>query len=230
MPTVQQLLSLTDLYRNSYSADTKVYWMDSVQRQIFQDVPHEALPYTFTTVANYSFYQLPNDCDLLGIKRVTIETEAGTDRYKVLPYIPLKSNERFSDTAEFFTVEANQNLFLNPMPTPITEGKKVYIYYNKRPEGLTALNLAAIPDLEEDFHELLVLGTKAKIAEARGEFDDKAEFDAAFARLYQQYLKRYKFNYPEYPKTRDVMTPMRRGAWAGSSRRSGGANWDLIPY
>jgi len=230
MPTVQQLLNYVDTYRNSYTTDMKVGWMDAVQRQIFQDVPHEALPYEFTTVAGFAFYPLPTDCDPLGVKQVVIETKPGSENYKTLRYVAVESNERFSLSDEFYSIQANTNLFLNPMPTEQTEGRKVILYYNKRPAALSAANLSAVPDLEEDFHELLVLGTKAKIAEARGEFDDKLEFDAAFQRLYQQYVKRYKFNFAEYPTAKDVMPSIRRGGRVVGYRRSGGKYWDLIPY
>lgn len=228
MPTVQAILNNADKYRNSYSAADKVDWMDAVQREIFQDVPHEAVPYTFDTVDGFAFYPLPADCDPLGVKQVVIETKAGSEKYTTLRYVSVESEERFSSSDEFYSVQANQNLFLNPLPTSDTEGRKVYLYYNKRPETLSSTNLSAIPDLEEDFHELLVLGTKAKIAEARGEFDDKAEFDLSFSRLYQQYVKRYKFNFPEYSSVKDVMTPMRRGGRVVGGRRRG--VWGLIPY
>lgn len=229
MPTVQQILDKVNLYRNSYTNEQKVGWMDTVQRQIFQDVPHEAPPYTFTTIADYAFYALPEDADPLGIKQVVIETAVGSGKFKALRYVSVESSDRFNEQSEFYSINGNQNLFLNPLPTSETEGKTVYIYYNKRPEALTIASLSTAPELEEDFHELLELGVKARIARERGEVTDKNNFEADYNALYLQYVKRYKNNFPEYPKTKDVMPSMRRGGRA-VGRRNGGGRWDLIPY
>ena len=229
MPTIQEILDKVNLYRNSYDTSVKVDWMDTVQRQIFQDVPHEALPYSFTTVSGFAYYGLPEDCDPLGVKQVTIETSVGSGRYRNLRFVSIESNERFHESDEFYSVMSNQNLFINPLPTDANEGKTVYIYYNKRPATLSVVDLSAVPELEEDFHELLELGVKARIARERGEVTDKNNFEADYNVLYMQYVKRYKNNFPEYSKTKDVMPNMRRGGRA-IGRRNGSGRWDLIPY
>ncbi|KRF35862.1 hypothetical protein [Paenibacillus sp. Soil787] len=59
MPTVQQILNKADKYRNSYSTDDKVDWMDAGQKVIYQEVPHESVPFSFTTVSGFSAYPLP---------------------------------------------------------------------------------------------------------------------------------------------------------------------------
>jgi len=227
MPTVQSILEKVDLYRNPYSSAIKVDWMDTVQRQIFQDVPHEAEPYTFTTISGNAFYALPSDCDPMGPKTLTIETAAGTGRYKSLRFISNNSTERVGDNDEFYSIQGNENIFLNPEPNDQTEGRRVYLVYNKRPAKLSSASLSAIPDLEEDFHELLELGVKVRIARERGEEEDQLRFQRDFDRLYQQYIKRYKFNFPKYPRPLDVMPPMRRGGRASRFGQSFVA--DLIP-
>lgn len=220
MPTVQQILDKVDLYRNPYSASDKVDWMDTVQKQIFQDVPHEALPYSFTTLSGYSFYALPSDCDPMGPKTLTIETGVGSGRYKTLRFISNNSTERLGDKDEFYSIQGNENIFLNPEPDDTTAGRKVYLVYNKRPATLSSANTSAIPDLEEDFHELLELGVKIRIARERGEEEDQFRFQRDFDRLYQMYVRRYKFNFPKYHRTFDVMPTMRRGGRAGRHFRS----------
>jgi len=211
MPTVQQLLNTIDTtYRNTYSVAQKVEWMDVTQKQIFQLVKHEAVPYVFTTVADFAFYPLPDDCDPMGIKRVTIETKPGSEKYRDLRFVSIESNERLNEHDEFYSVEANQNIYINPIPTTETEGRKVYVYYNKRPAALSSANLGAIPDLEEDFHELLVLGCLHRIARARGEYDDANMFLADFNRLLDRYRDIYDTPYPEYITPQDKL-PRRRG-------------------
>lgn len=229
MRTVAQILAKVNKYRNPYSADDKVEWMDTVQRQIFQDVPHEAPPYTFPTVSGFAFYPLPGDCDPLGVKQVTIETKAGSNDFRPLRYISVESNERFADQDEFYSIQGQTNLYLNPQPTDDTEGRTVYLYYNRRPAELSASNLGATPDIDPDFDELLELGVKIRIARERGEVADKNNFQSDFDRIYFQYKKRYTNNFPEYPRAKDVM-PMRRGNRGLGYGGRRGARWDLIPY
>ncbi|MEC0265132.1 hypothetical protein [Paenibacillus anseongense] len=200
---VQQILNKANTYRNSYADSDKVDWIDAILKQIYQEVPHEAVPYSFQTVSGFAYYPLPEDCDLLGIKEVTIETQAGSGKFVKIEYASLDSSKNYSESEEFFTT-LERNLVINPSPDNNTEGKLIYLYYNKRPATLSSSDTSATPDLEEDFHELLVLGLKSQIAQARLEFEDASEFDRRFSGLLAQYKRRYRKNYPEYPKTKDM--------------------------
>lgn len=211
MPTLTQLIATVDTtYRNTYSTAQKVEWMDTIQKQIFQTVRHEALPWYFTTVSGSAYYPLPDDCDPMGIKRVTIETKANSEKYDDLRFISSESNEAIGLTEQFYSIEAGENIYINPIPTDDDQDRKVYIYYNKRPADLSASQMDTVPDLEEDFQELLVLGCLERIARARGEYDDKNVFANDFAVLLRDYKSLYRTPYPEYTKPKDVM-PRRRG-------------------
>jgi len=225
MPTVQQLINTVDTtYRNTYSVAQKVEWMDTVQKQIFQLVRHEAPPYVFQTVEGFAFYALPFDCDPMGIKQVTIETSPGSGVYRDLRFVPVESNERLDAAAEFYSIAANQDLYINPIPNAETSGRNVYLIYNKRPASLSVANLDAIPDLEEDFHELLVIGTLERIARARGEIDDKNMFAGDFNMLLREYKNMYKQVKPEYTQMIDNL-PRRRGQVHVKRRHSVPYSW-----
>ncbi|MEI2285025.1 hypothetical protein [Paenibacillus polysaccharolyticus] len=228
MPTVQSLLNSVDTtYRNSYSIAQKVEWMDTTQKQIFQTVRHEALPYSISLSANFAYYPLPPDCDPMGIKQVVIETKAGRDRYDDLRFVSIESNEDVGDSARFYSIASNQNIFINPLPKLEDEGRMVFVYYNRRPAELTASQLDRIPDIEEDFQELLVLGCLERIARARGEYDDKNTFAADYLALLRDYKSLYRTPYPEYTKPQDKM-PRRRGHVAtkyGYGRRNAVYPW-----
>lgn len=226
MSTVQEIITAINLqYRNSYTTPQKVEWMDKVQKQIFQKVKHEAEPYTFETVEDNAFYPIPSDCDPKGIKEVTIETGVGTDKYRTLHFVNVSSNQRVGEQQEFYSIQGNENFYINPLPTADTEGKNVYVIYNKRPATLSSdtAGLAAVPDLNVDFHELLELGVLERIARARGEVVDKNNFAADFNGLLREYMDQFKEVLPEYIKTNNVL-PQRRGR---RSRRS--SMIDLIP-
>lgn len=211
MPTLTELLNTIDTtYRNSYSTAQKVEWINTILRQIFQMVRHEAEPHTFMTVSNYSLYDLPADCDPFGIKQVVIETSYGSNKFDELTFVSIESGRRFNSTDRVYSVVENSKLFLNPLPTDADEGKVVYVYYNKKPNELTSSDLTVTPDLEESFHELLVLGCLERIARARGEYDDKNVFANDFQSLLRDYKKQYKQPYPEYSPPKDML-PRRRG-------------------
>lgn len=212
MSTVQEILTAVKRYRNPYTDAEIVKWMDTVQRQIYQDVPHEAEPYNFTTVLDYAHYALPSDCDPMGVKQVSIETAVGSGKYDTLDFISVESNQQLSLDTPFYSVQGNENLFLNPLPTATTAGKKVYVIYNKRPAALssTAAGLLLTPDLNEDFHELIELGAKMRVARERGEVTDKNNFEGDYKELFIKYKTRYAKVYPEYPRVKDVMPSRNR--------------------
>lgn len=216
MSTVQALLDDINLrYRNTFTTDQLVKWMDMVQRQIFQDVKHEAPPYNFTTLSGVQSYGLPNDCDPMGVKVISIETKTGSGKYNPLDFIRFGSNELVSDRQEFYTIVTG-GLFLSPAPTDQTAGRNVFVYYNKRPAAISSSDLMMIPDLNEDYHELLVWGTLERIAAARKDSDSKTNYANEFTALYQKYRDQYDNEQPEYNVTKDKLP--RRGL-VGTGRR-----------
>ncbi|MCM3746521.1 hypothetical protein M3223_04050 [Paenibacillus pasadenensis] len=234
MPTIQQLLDSVDLtYRNSFTSAQKVEWMDFTQRQIFQKVPKERTPYSFSTVDGTALYPLPADCDRFGIKEVTIETGLASDRYETLPFLSTESNIPVGQGSRFYSLLENM-VFLNPVPETQTAGRRVFILYNGRPTALTGASPGAVPELEEDFHELLVLGCLERIARARGEIEDKNNFASDYNMLLQEYVRTYKLRQPEYYSPKDVM-PQNRSRWGRGYRgdrilgSSGSRVSDLIP-
>lgn len=211
MPMLQNLISTVRvMYRNSYTDTQLVEWMDEVQKQIFQTVRHEAVPWYFTTVDGFSFYPLPSDCDPMGVKQVDIETKTGSNKFRQLRFINIESTEQVSPFNEFYSIQANQNIYLNPVPTDKSEGRQVIVYYNKKPATLSISDLTVVPDLEENFQELLILGCVERVARARGEYEDKNMFAADFEKLFRRYKALYDQPFPEYKTPSDVM-PRHRG-------------------
>lgn len=224
MQNLQSILETIDTtYRNSYSQDRKVQWINETQRQIFQLVKHEAPPHTFMTVSNYSLYDLPADCDPKNIKQVVIQRwmnpqfDYDNPSFDELQFVSIESNRYIDRTGRFYSVVENSKLFLNPLPNDENEGMIVYVYYNKKPAELSASDLSTIPDLEESFQELLILGCLERIARARGEYDDKNVFANDFQALLEDYKKQYATPYPEYSTPKDML-PRRNGHVAVNRR------------
>ncbi len=206
MPTVQQLLLDVNLrYRNTFTDAQKVTWMNYIQRQIFQTVRHEAAPFDFTLVSGQAYYPLPSDCDVKGIELVTLQVDSDTGTSADYEQLDYRRKEELSNKEDKFYSIANGNIYINPLPNTTTAGRKVYIYYTKRPAALSDANLSAVPDLEEDFHELLAYGVLEKIAEARKDVAMKNNFATSFAELFANYDEQYSMTDPEFVQPIDVL-------------------------
>lgn len=209
MPNLQQLIHTIDrTYRNVYTTADKVEMLDTVQRQIFQVVPKESIPFEFMTQSAVSYYGLPSDCDRQAIKSLTIEDKPGSKNYIELPYISSSSNQEVS-VPEFYTL-LDGMFMIYPTPTVETENRRILMLYTQRAPQLEVDNLDQVPMLEEDFHELLVLGVCSRMATARGEMEDMNMFDLRYSRLFTDYKKLYGFTQPEYKAINDVMPKSRR--------------------
>lgn len=218
MPTAQQLLDdINDRYRNTFTDAQKIRWMNEVQRQIFQYVPHESPPYTFTTVADTSYYALPSDCEPQLIKYITIERKAGTDDFEKLEY--RQPEESVGENEEFYTI-VNNLIYINPKPTSTTEGKDVFLFYNKKPAELNTTALNTKPDLEENFHELLVYGVLERVCASRKDSIMKSNYASDFEVLFNRYQEIYKNTKAEFVRTIDRLPKRartsRRGHIVGS--------------
>jgi hypothetical protein len=218
MSTVQQLLDDINLrYRNTFTTDQKVFWMNQVQRHIYQVVRHESEPFLFTTVADIAFYPLPDDCDIKGIEQITIQIDNDTDikkqDYEQLEY--RRKDEPASVGDRFYSL-VGRDIFLYPIPTTDTAGRNVYIYYAKTPKELLSTNLTAEPDLDKNFQELLVLGTLERICAARKDVQMKNNYASDFMVLLDDYEFMYKMTDPEFLQPIDVLP--RRGRYGTVAR------------
>lgn len=202
MSTVQQLLDDINLrYKNTFSTAQKVVWMNEVQKELFQKARVEAVPFYFTTVSGQSWYALPNDCDPDDIQRLTIETGVGTGYYNPLPF--KRMDEEISESEEFYTIQTT-NTFLNPVPTTTTAGRRVHIYYFKKPIELSETALSASPELQEAYQPLLKLGVLIIMAQANEDAVMANNFTTEYNTMERQ-LKLERYNQaPVYPVVKDV--------------------------
>lgn len=203
MPTLQELLNDVDSrYRNTYTTAQKVAWMNMVQRQIYQIIRHESLPYRFQTVVDLAFYPLPGDMDVRNIEQVALQiNDSVTDpQYEQLDY--KRKDEEASEGERFYSI-VERDFFL--YPTPTTAGRNVIIYYIEKPTALTETNLDATPDLDEAFQELLVLGTLERICAARKDSEMKSNYANDFNMMLDEYEFMLKVTDPEFVQPIDVM-------------------------
>lgn len=158
--------------------DQLVLRINQVQRKLYRELILPDKVVRFSSTPSVAYYDLPSDCSEDRIKNILVD---GKD-------YSLVSNEENKPPLQFATVFLNK-LYLYPNPTNVVD---VYIYYRPRYADLNSANLSAVPDLPEDYHELLVFGCCQWVAATQRDVDMvnnmQGEFDSLLAEA-KKYFK-----------------------------------------
>lgn len=142
--------------------------INQVQRKIYRQLPLPDKVAAFESTPGSPFYDLPTDCSEEGIKNALVDN---------IDYLKL-SNQDQEVTYNFCTVFINK-LYLYPNPSNTVN---IFLYYKPRYHDLQYGNNSDVPDLPEDYHELLVFGTSQWVASTQRDVDMvnnmQAEFDS----------------------------------------------------
>lgn len=192
MATVAQLITdIDERMPNRFSDATKIRWMNNFQKQIFRRLNLPGI-FSFNTRKDVGAYQLPESCSIDLIQNVIYD---GTS-------LEYKSLEQEVTGSFYYSVAGQIGIYPRPSEDNIT----VTVFYNRRPEELTEADKdTQVPEITEDYHELLVLHVLITIAKARE--------DAQLANAYTYDLNEMILNLrmdlierePEYTHTRDVI-------------------------
>ena len=146
--TVQDLLDeLLLKYPHSYTNVQVVNRMDRLQKRIFRGL--NTLVYsTVSTVSGTSSYATTYKSQQ--IRKVTVD---GID----YPYVTPEE-----DKPSYYWYWLNGSIVLYPTPTA---AGTMELWTNKIPTTLSSGSLSATPDLDSDFHMMLVYGVAKEIAE-----------------------------------------------------------------
>lgn len=192
MPTVTELISdIDERVPNLTSLSRKIDWMNKVQNQLHRLVPNQST-LEIVSVANVSHYNLSEGCNLKNILSVVV----GNKHYPYKRY--------YSSGMGAYCYAAPDNK-LGIFPTPEQTDIPITIIYNKPPTPLSDQDLSYIPDLLEDYHELLVYGVIIRIAKVNEDVDLANAYTADFEELLMEMRLQSLDEYPAYPSTEDVM-------------------------
>lgn len=143
--------------------------INQVQRKLFRELVLPDKMVGFSSTPGIPFYDLPVDCPEDRIKNVIVDG---------MTYA-LISPEDKKPPLEFATVALNK-LYLYPNPSNVVD---VYLYY--RPRYTDVISMDQVPDLPEDYHELLVFGCCQWVAATQRDVDMvnnmQSEYDALLA-------------------------------------------------
>lgn len=208
MPTVSQLL--TDIDRrmpNTFSQSDKIDWLNEVQTEAFREMAIRDILET-DTIANVPFYNLTDldeNIEFEMIKALTVDN---------IDYEPADITQEQRPNIFYKVLDYNnsEEPKIGIYPTPTVDGKKIRIFYERRPTPLSASNLNAIPDLKEDYQVILKYGVWIIMAEAMDDIVKANNYTLRYnAEMKKIKQERYE-KMAKYPSTKDVMTRRHRAS------------------
>jgi hypothetical protein len=214
VPTVQQLINKVDKrypIPSSWNNDDVIDVFNDEMRHIFRELQLKTV-YEFTTIADQPFYSMASDMEIEFIEYVgiTSDTTVTADSYfREYEYEP-DMNKTLCGY-KYGSTPGGENLIIYPIPDTTGENAKV-IYY-KRPTLLSSLT--ETPELEEDWHMILVYAAIIEIA-GSGDNPDIAivnNYTRKYNDIMEQILQSRYERLPKYPRTKDVMKRGRYGRY-----------------
>ncbi|WP_155985468.1 hypothetical protein [Paenibacillus maysiensis] len=188
---IQEILDeIAEKYPHSLSNDSVIRKINMVQNELFRTTFRETVMTGYDIIEGVFAYQLP--CARSNVIDVLVN-----DQEYLYQDIKKESN------APFYYFTELDELGVYPTPEEDSEGGLV-IFYNREPKQLKSTELNAFPDLDKDFHSLLIYGSLVHIAES---FNDVAMVNN-FTSKYNGYLQEFnKVNdeTPDYPIIEDIM-------------------------
>lgn len=188
---VQEILDeIAEKYPHGLNNDSVIRKLNQIQNELFR---------TTFKIPTLSIYNLEKDvfAYVLPFPRSNLlEVVVNGVEYKY-------QDIRKQSANPFFYFIGSTVIGLYP-PPPEDSIDGLTLFYNKYPEQLTAASLTAVPELDEDFHMLLVYGSLAQIAET---FADIAMVNNFTAKYNEQIEEFHKVNdeAPDYKVIEDVM-------------------------
>lgn len=210
MSNVGQLLDKIKMFYPPASNFTDAQIVDiinDVQWEVFRDIQQEGI-YEFLTVANQAKYVLASDMSLEFIKFVGICPDTTVTANSVFQeYTYARPDEELLGY-KYWDGQSMIGIY----PIPETSGYNIKIIYDKRPSLLSELVLTGVPDLNSDWHKILVYGAIIELAGAgtNPDIDVVNNYTIKYNQLYSQMTISKYDNEPKYPKIKDVTRKNRR--------------------
>lgn len=156
----------------SLSNDSKVRKIDKLQKRIFRTDVKRTKVETVELLANQARYPLL--FSPAKIREVIIDGQ----RYE--------NRQLESDAIGRFFYILDEGIGIYPTPN---EDGEMLIYHYQEPMALEISNLSVIPDLDQDYHDLLVYGVCKEVAENFAKPDEAAFFDSQYKILMNEFIE-----------------------------------------
>lgn len=197
---LQRILDEIDTYcPNTFTQAEKINYVNDIQRKVFREMAIQDIV-TWNTIKGVPIYDLYNPADNQPIE------------FDMIRGVTIDNiNYQYAD----IWAEAKGYIYYNPLPgkiglfpTPGTDDLIAYVFYEKRPKILTASDLLVEPELRADWHEILIHGVVAIIANMQDDLiksnNARLEYNTMMSDIMQQ-----KYEKGGYPVTKNVQRKQR---------------------
>lgn len=154
MNLTEIIAEIDEKYPNAFTNDSKVRKINKVQRKIFRSHVKRTVAESVSILTDVALYPLTYSPDK--IREVLVNG-------KKYEYRQIESNAL---TEFFYILDEGIGIY----PTPTEDGTMI-IYHYQEPTALSSSDLSASPDLDEDYHDLLIYAVCKELAESYKEFD-----------------------------------------------------------
>jgi hypothetical protein len=203
MATIQQLLDDVKLrYRHTFTNDQVLVWMNEEQRELFETLELDSVPFSFSTVADQYLYPIPNGVEKDRIKVMTLQIDTNSDFIE----IPFKENDnnQFASESDYWYAILEDNFYLNTPSSPVG-GMTIYVYADQQPEDISSTNLGIEPSVPVRYQELLKLGVLKRIASARKDTLMRNNYDADYQEKISDMQDKMALQIPEFHSPIDTL-------------------------
>lgn len=189
--TLQEILDeISEKYPHGLTTESVVRKINQVQNELFRTTFKNPTVSVYSLLKNVFAYKIPFP------KSSLLEVVVDGEEYNY------QSIRRQSNRPYYYFVGAN-TLAIYPTPTEnITDG--MTLFHNKYPLQVVATELNIVPELDEDFHMLLVYGPLVQIAESFADVAMVNNFTSKYNGIVQEFEKTTE-TMPDYLIIEDVM-------------------------
>lgn len=205
MATSQSILNDINLrYRNTFSTEQKLVWMNEEQRELFEILELDSVPFSFETVANNYLYPIPNGVEKDRIKVMTIQiNDATSPDFTEITFME-NDNRQFAPYGGYWYTILEDNFYINVPGGPLDD-RLIYIYLDQEPEEIASSNLSVDPAVPVRYQELLKLGTLKRIAAARKDVDMYNNYVSDYEQKIADLEWNMKMQEPEFRQPIDML-------------------------
>lgn len=209
MASSQNILNDVNLrYRNTFTTDQKLVWMNEEQNELFEILEIDSPPINFPLQTNVQFYPIPLGVEVDRIKTVSIQVNdtLTTPDFRQLPF-RMNDDNSYTYVSDLYYTIVGESFFI---PNGTVDDRQIYIYMDSQPTEITTGNLSSEPSVPVRYQELLKLGLLKRIASARKDTLMRNNYDAEYQEKIIDLEMKMKLQMPEYTPPIDTLPRMGR--------------------